>query len=457
MNIFSFPYMGLTLGSVLGSWLFHKRTRPYWIAAANVVFLFLLRAERQDWLYVLVLTALVYFSGLAYQKTKKKGILLAGIAVCASGLIFYKYGRLDGERLLPLGISFYTFKAISYLADLWKGSASIRVSPVKVFDYICFFPVFMSGPIHRAEPFFKELEEPLNFDYQDQMAGAVAVIFGAYEKFVITGLLERMTQAFQSPSLSGENTVLGMVFYAFYLYTDFDSYSSMAIGTARLLGFHLEPNFRAPYLAASIAEFWRRWHISLGAWLRDYIYIPLGGSRRGALRKEINLLIVFLVSGMWHGSTGVFVVWGLGHGLLSVAEDLLKRISLPKTLRKILRPLAVAVNFVLVTILWVFFSSADLSAALDTLRRAALVFQGTGAADYAAAGVSRSEWLVTWFFLGAVVFCDFLRYRWNMSEKFIRWFIVLRWAVYAVLIATAIIFGNYGPGFHASDFVYSRF
>lgn len=461
MNLLSLPYLELIFGSSVFSWIFSKRTRPYLIAACNAVFLYLLRARVQDWVYVLILTGVVYLCSLIAEKTKKRKLFDGiGIGFAIVVLALYKYYLPSVGFLMPLGISFYTFKALSYLADHIGKKAEFHANPVYLFDYLCFFPVFTAGPIHRAQPFFDSLSQPFVFEYRDTMRGAALVLFGAFEKFVISGTLAQYYAAFLDPSLSGWNTVFGVVLYGLYLYSDFDAYSSIAIGTARLLGFRLDANFLAPYLSSSMNEFWRRWHISLGSWLRDYVYIPLGGSRKGFLRKQLNILIVFLVSGIWHGNTLMFVIWGLGCGIVCVIDNLIAWLfqKAPKAVLVIGKILGIVINDGLVLALWVFFFSSDLSSALDVFSRMRTVFDGAGfAVSFEAAGLSAAQGIVCLALIAVIVVTDVLRYFFVMSEKFMRWNIVLRWAVYAVMIAAAIVFGNYGPGVHPADFVYERF
>ncbi len=463
MNLLSLPYIGLIFGSSVFSWIFSKRTRPYLIAIANAFFLYLLRAKVQDWAYVVILTDVVYLCSLIAEKAKMKAFDWAGIVLSVLGLVLYKYYLPSAGFLMPLGISFYTFKAMSYLADHMKGKAEFHLNPVYLFDYLCFFPVFTAGPIHRAQPFFDSLSQPFAFDYRDTMQGAALAIFGAFEKFVISDTLGQYYVSFLDPSLSGWNTLFGVILYGLYLYTDFDAYSNIAIGAARLLGFKLDANFRAPYLSSSMNEFWRRWHISLGSWLRDYIYIPLGGSKKGFLRKQLNILIVFLVSGIWHGNTWMFVIWGLGCGVICVLDNIIGLIfrSAGKVIRIIGKVLGIVINDCLVLALWEFFFSEDLSSALSVFHRIFSVFEGSGFSSFSisfeAAGLTAAEGIWCLVLISLIVVTDLLRYFFVMSEKFMRWNIVLRWLVYAAMIAAAIVFGNYGPGVHASDFVYERF
>ena len=240
--------------------------------------------------------------------------------------------------------------------------------------------------------------------------------------------------------------------YAFHIYVDFDSYSNTAIGAARMMGIHLSRNFHTPYLAADIREFWQRWHISLSSWLRDYIYIPLGGNRKGTFRRYLNNFIVFIVSGLWHGSTWMFVIWGLGHGLLNTVEGLLSQLTGRKRI-KFLVPFGIVINFVLVSILWVFFRSASVSEAVTLLgnvfRPSAFTLENTE--------VTFNEFVWMFILLGLVFATDIMRYFTDMIEWLSRRPFILRWLVYLLLIVVAIVFGVYGPGYKPQDFIYVTF
>ena len=457
MSILSLPFLLLAAGAGFVSWLTPGKARKYAVLAANIIFLALLASRILDVIYVLVLCAWTWFFGSLLGKQKNKGILALSIAVPVLGLIICKYaGFFAGAGwVMPLGISFYTFKAISYLADVSADKVSAK-DPLSVFDYLIFFPVFMAGPINRAKPFFDELEGPWRFEYADQKKGFVQAMLGCFEKLVIADQLAAGVSIYLNPELSGWYTVFGVILYAFQIYTDFDAYSNVAIGAARLMGFHIERNFHTPYLSASIPEFWRRWHMSLSSWLRDYIYIPLGGSRKGTVRRILNVLITFLVSGLWHGSTVVFGVWGLGHGILNVLETPLQKALKNNNGLRVLKPLFILINFALAAFLWIFFRSADMSEALGIIARMGQA-SGLPALSFETAGITLNE--QTWFFilLAMIVLTDLLRYFFDMNEMLAKQFILVRWLVYAALILIAVIFGVYGPGFHPEDFIYVTF
>lgn len=285
--------------------------------------------------------------------------LLGGMGVSYSPLL------LDsGIFLLPVGISFYTFQALGYSIDVYRGTIHHERSFVNYALFVSFFPQLVAGPIERASRFLPQLKENHPFEYKRVSAGLKLMLWGFFQKVVIADNLAVMVdKVFDVPALAtGHQAILGILFFTFQIYCDFGGYSNIAIGAAQVLGFDLMKNFARPYFAASVREFWRRWHISLSSWFKDYLYFPLGGSRCSKVRHCLNLMITFLVSGLWHGASWTFVVWGALHGLLCCIESLLSKpirfLSQKWKLHRIrffTKPLRIAATFLLVSFIWVFF------------------------------------------------------------------------------------------------------
>ncbi|MBR2991096.1 MAG: MBOAT family protein [Solobacterium sp.] len=449
MSVMSLEYLGLAGFACLLLIFADKVKRKYTVLLCNLVFLVFLRANVRDWLYVVLLSIYVFAAGRVLSRARTKALTISACVLPVLGLLFFKYAGyfLSGRILMPLGLSFYTFKAISYLADTGTGKLKSR-DLISVFDYLVFFPAFMAGPIHRPKEFFAELRSSTPAEYDDRRMGVNQAGLGFAEKMLIADELGSLVPKLYSGT--GAYLLLGIIVYAFQIYTDFDSYSNIAIGTARMMGFHLKPNFRMPYLSATLKEFWSKWHISLSEWLRDYVYIPLGGSRKGALRKYLNIIVVFLVSGIWHGSTMMFVIWGLGHGIIRCLEDLiLGRREIPKALR----PLFIVLNFIIVSILWVFFRSSSVSEALGILSSARIL----PFVDGSELGITRNEWVWMFVLIIAVIVLDLLRSRRDMLEWLGSRPLPLRWAMYTAVMILVIIFGYYGPGYDPADFIYVTF
>lgn len=292
------------------------------------------------------------------------------------------------KLIAPIGISFYTFELLSYLIDVYKGKISAEKKISKLFAYASFFPNITSGPIERAGNFLPQLEIEKQFEYDKAVYGLRLVLLGMLKKTCGADVLKQYVDsvfgniyAYRGPAF-----IVAIVLYTFEIYLDFSGYTDMARGFAKMLGFDLSENFKAPYLSKSVSEFWKRWHISLSQWLRDYIYIPLGGSRCTKFRKYVNLMITFFVSGLWHGASFTFIVWGILHGIYQCASDfatglsskLVKTVGVSKVENNRDREAngnsstemqnnqhrniaSIVITFVLVSFAWMFFRANSLS------------------------------------------------------------------------------------------------
>ena len=267
--------------------------------------------------------------------------------------------------VLPVGISFYTFQALSYTIDVYRKDVPVTRNVVEFFAFISFFPQLVAGPIERAKNLLPQFQRDRRFDYVQAVDGCRQMLWGFFKKVVVADTCAlAVDMVWAAPGqYSSLALAVGAVLFSIQIYGDFSGYSDIAVGCARLFGIRLMQNFRYPYFATDIADFWRRWHISLMTWLRDYVYIPLGGNRRGARRTALNTVLVFLVSGLWHGAAWTFVLWGLYHAALMIA---LRRRRLSKTStseRGSMRSLpAMAGTFALVTLGWMLFRAPSVSA-----------------------------------------------------------------------------------------------
>lgn len=330
------------------------------LAAAALLFARRIAASRRDMdrkilLFVfvaLVLSILFYFKYLDWFMTE-----LAGLR----SLI-----EQHGSPVLPLGISFFTFHAISYVADTYRNETGNH-SGTDFFAYFVMFPHLVAGPIvrfGRTLPYLRERNDDREFFFH----GMLRFVVGLNKKMLIANSVAPMADAafFADPaSLTTGEAWFGALAYGMQIYFDFSGYSDMAIGLAAMMGIRLDENFNCPYQATSIRDFWRRWHVSLSTWLRDYLYIPLGGSRCSAFRTCLNLLAVFLLCGLWHGASFTFIAWGLFHGILLILE----RTRLGDLLAGLPRPLARAYAFSMVVVAWVFFRSGSIADALQYISR----------------------------------------------------------------------------------------
>ena len=280
---------------------------------------------------------------------------------------------------LPIGISFYTFHGMSYVIDIYRG----QQKPVKNFvDYavfVSFFPLLVAGPIERANHLLPQVQKPRRFDYAQAVDGCRLMIWGFFKKVVIAdSLAPIVNDIFANYNQQDSSTlILGMIYFSFQIYGDFSGYSDIALGTAKLFGFELLSNFKFPYFSRDVAEFWRRWHISLSSWFRDYLYIPLGGSKNGKFKAIRNTFIIFLVSGFWHGASWNFIAWGFIHACAFLPLLLLNRnrkfitdVVAQETLLPTFKEfMQMFITFAFVTFAWLFFRMSSVESAFEILHK----------------------------------------------------------------------------------------
>ncbi len=272
--------------------------------------------------------------------------------------------------ILPLGISFYVFQSLTYTIDIYQRKLVPTKDVVAYFAFMSFFPQLLSGPIGRASRLLPQYEQKRKFQYDLAVSGCWQILWGLFMKVCVADRLSLYVDAVYGNLAihNGTSIALAAIFYSIQIYCDFAGYSLMAIGVGRLLGIRLDENFRQPYFATSIGDFWRRWHISLSSWFRDYVYIPLGGNRVSESRNYFNLFVTFLVSGLWHGAAWSFVLWGALHGIYQVLDKMRKKylpsLGLGKSVKNVVGTIT---TFVLVTIAWVFFRLTDVSVAFEAV------------------------------------------------------------------------------------------
>ena len=284
--------------------------------------------------------------------------------------------------ILPVGISFYTFQTMTYALDVYRGQMKASRSLLEFATYVAFFPQLVAGPIERASHLLPQFHRPWRFDEQQVTQGLRLILFGLAMKVCVADKLAPIVdEIFSNPgTYNGGTLVLGSVYFAFQIYGDFCGYSTIAIGIAKILGFQLMTNFATPYFATSPQDFWRRWHISLSTFFRDYLYIPLGGNRRGEARRQANLFLTMLLGGLWHGAGWTFVIWGGLHGVYLAVNHAWRALpsSAPRTTSQATTLASGLLTFVAVVVAWVFFRAPNVSTALEMLRAMA---GGNGVGD----------------------------------------------------------------------------
>ena len=483
MSFLSLRYFLFLPGVLLLCHVLPRRLKNPAMLAAS--YLFYMGWSPAHALLMLLSTVTTYFAarcmGLSGGRYRK--LCLAGTLIVNFGILFlFKYfdffaGALDGllallgrtgpgvrlSPVLPVGISFFTFQAAGYLIDVYRGEQPAERNFVDYALFVSFFPQIAAGPIGRAGSLLPQLKQDRAFSDEDLKAGTLRVLWGILKKLVIADQLAVVVNtAFADVSACGGVQLLLAAFcFTFQIYCDFSAYSDIACGSARILGIHLMENFRNPYGAESLREFWRRWHISLSTWFQDYLYIPLGGSRVGKCRHCLNLLIVFAVSGLWHGAAGTYLIWGLLHGLARVCGILLAPIReriyrvLPRR-HPLMRVAAWLGTFLFVTLTWIFFRAETPGDALTVLVRIAEIPTQFVWPSLAALGITRR-------LLGAVAaalvclwMVDHLREKHDLTA----WFCcrdTVRYAAYFGIVVFTLLYGCYGNAFNPQDFVYFRF
>ena len=484
--------------AVLGFYLIHpKRIRYIWLLACS--YYFYMAWNPRYALLMLASTAITYLGSLligsrtlsrakpALRKVTLAIVIAANLAI----LVYFKYSNflLDemGELLslagvsmvlpnvdviLPVGISFYTFQALSYSIDVYRGEVQVERNFLKYALFVSFFPQLVAGPIERTSHLLSQIRtiERRKIDPKGMYHGLLLMLWGLFLKMVIADRIVVIVDTVfdRYYTYGGTALILAALAFAIQIYCDFSSYSTIAIGAAEVLGFSLMENFAAPYLAGSIKEFWSRWHISLSTWFRDYLYIPLGGSRCSKLRHYRNLMITFLVSGLWHGASLNFIVWGGIHGVLQIAENALApvvskinaRLSV-KTDCFSYKAARVVKTFVLVDLAWIFFRAPGLAVAVDYIRRIVLDFDPWALSQEViyTLGLDRREVGVLFMALLVLFIADGLRYfkKQSIADALLNQNIPFQYICVTLLVLSIFIFGAYGPAFDAQAFIYFQF
>ncbi len=487
--LFFFPIV------VLLYYVIPEKFRMYWLLIASYYFYMSWNAKYG--LLLLFSTVVTYICGMAMEVFKKQGdnkknvkliILFGGVVVNLGLLFFFKYTyfaidsvnslilKLGHSRqfsnydiVLPVGISFFIFQALGYTIDVYRGQITAEKNLFRYALFVSFFPQLVAGPIERSGNLLTQLQKNHRFDVDNVKNGLLIMAYGLFMKIAVADNISPIVDnVFEnSQYYTGMKLLFVTILFAFQIYCDFNGYTQIAIGSALVLGLKLNQNFDVPYMGMSVKDFWRRWHISLTSWFRDYLYIPLGGSRKGKIRKQINTMIVFLCSGLWHGAAWHFVIWGGLNGLFSVLEDILAPIK-----RKIHAKLLIdtelfmyklyrrVLTFVLIDFAWLFFRANSIGTAIEILKKIA--------------GDIRLAWLINFDFIElfagprellklfvpliVIVIIDIIKYLGKDIKAIIfKQQIVFRWMIYAGIMLAILYWGVYGTGFEQTQFIYFQF
>lgn len=371
------------------------------------------------------------------------------------------------EIILPVGISFYTFQTLSYTIDLYRKKIEPAKDVISFFAFVSFFPQLVAGPIERASHLLPQFYIKHKFDYSLVKSGLLLMAYGLFKKMVVADRAAVYVNSVYNnvEDHNGLSYLYATVLFAFQIYCDFSGYSDIAIGASRTMGFDLMKNFDAPYFSKSLTEFWRRWHISLSTWFRDYVYIPLGGSRKGKYRTYFNLFLVFLVSGLWHGAAWTFIIWGALHGIVLVFEKAIYKSKEPFFKRLGLsnenlsnRMFFGTLTFFIVCLGWVFFRANGLDDALTVTQG---IFTDISVNEIFAIenytiGFNINEFKI--LMLSILLMLTFEAYykRRSVINRLNKQSVIARWSFYLIVVMYIAIFGIYGET-TTKEFIYFQF
>lgn len=472
----SLPFLMFFPVVVILYFVIPHRYRYIWLLFCS--YFFYACQDRSATVLLMVSTVITWSAGrLVYnaETEKLKRIYIgAGFALNLFILMYFKYSGLimslfrsaeDINLMLPAGISFYTFQSLTYIMDCYRGEVKPEHNILKYALFVSFFPCILSGPIERAKNLIPQLDEKHIWDPIRVKEGLFMMLWGYFLKMTVVSRLDILTgHVYGDASYAGFPMLIALISYSFQIYCDFAGYSFIAIGAARIMGFKIMRNFRQPYLALSVSDFWRRWHISLSTWFRDYLYIPLGGSRKGTFKRYLNIMIVFALSGIWHGATMNFLIWGLLFGTYQVlgyaaapVKEKCTRLFFLEGRDKLRRFLCIAWTYSLVSITWIFFRTEKTADALDIIRRTFTGYKITQLTDGTVAGLGLGvmNLIFAVIALAVLALVDITCERKNCEVYSLldRTPVILRWGVY-YLVFTMIIFSC---NLSTQEFLYQGF
>jgi len=451
---------------------------PFLLAASCVFYMAFIPA----YIFILLITILIdYWAGILLERTagrQRPALLLTSILATCAVLFVFKYynffmGAFAGianlagwhvtnvalNIILPIGLSFHTFQSLSYVIEVYSGRQKAEHNFITYATYVMFFPQLVAGPIERPQNLLHQFYERHDFDYERVTSGLKRIALGLFKKIVVADRLALyVNDVYAAPrAYNGLQLTIATFFFAYQIYCDFSGYSDIAIGSARILGFELMENFNTPYYSRSVSEFWRRWHISLSTWFRDYVYRPLGGNRVQRPRVVFNLLVTFLVSGLWHGANWTYVVWGLLNGCYLVAGSFTKplrdrlfgivRLTESHWLRQFIE---VVCTFVLTCLAWTVFRAKSLADAGYVLTHLWV--------DWNPGQIKTPQFQLKHFpaAILAIVLLEAIQLigrKWPISLTVGRFPMPVRWAGYAAFVFTVILMGV----FRQTQFIYFQF
>jgi D-alanyl-lipoteichoic acid acyltransferase DltB (MBOAT superfamily) len=458
-------------------WIMPQKYR--WILLLVSSYYFYMSWSAKYVVLILFTTVISYGSALILEKTKKasykKWVLAGTIILCLGVLFVFKYFNFVSESitgllsiftiklnpvtlnlLLPVGISFYTFQTLSYVIDVCRGEIKAERHFGIYATFVSFFPQLVAGPIERSSNLLPQIKAEHKFDYDQAIYGIKLMAVGYYKKLVIADVVGQYVDWAYADlaSYKGSDLVVVIFFFTMQIYCDFSGYSDIAIGSAKLMGIDLMTNFQSPYFSKSVKEFWSRWHISLSTWFKDYVYIPIGGNRCSKARNYINILITFLISGLWHGASWTFVFWGAIHGVAQIIEKIFSKPLKSFRNTKAGKWIATIVVFIFCNIVWVFFRA-------ETFRDAVYVIKNTvygisNPSTYVLSSLGLNRWILLFILITILILAlyDYFNIDGKAIEKVGHWNKAVQWGLYIVVGLMIVFLSQKGV---ATDFVYFQF
>lgn len=480
MSFTTLKFIAFFVAAAAGRYVLPKRIQKPWLLLA--CWIFYMFAGPAFVLLLLAGTAVTFFCGLACEKQllgKRKLWIALGVVYTLGVLFLFKYLTFFCSTLLPLagitfekfslalpvGISFFSFAVSGYLFDVYRGKLAAEHSFVDYALFVAFFPCLLAGPIGKAREFLPQVRQMPTFDETNFRRGLFRFVWGAAKKMAVADVLGTIVDtAYADPTaVSSGALLIAVCCYSLQIYYDFSAYSDMALGSAQMLGFTVTENFRAPYLSTSVKDFWKKWHISLTSWFREYLYFPLGGSRISFVRTQVNVIIVFAVSGLWHGAAWTFVIWGLLNGLYQAAGAFTETLRAKMRQALHLKEDGLALlcfryfcTFALLTLSWIFFRATSFDQAIYVIKRCLLVLRdGMGWSSVFALLPAAKLRLLT--LLLVPCFVEDVRISRGKGLPALEKTSFRYWAVLVLLLLVISVFGVYGEGFDAKDFLYFNF
>ena len=495
MSFTSIKFLIFFIVICFGYFLLNKKLKIYWLLLGS--YFFYMSWNPKYALLMLFSTIVTYLSGILISKSKskkeKKIWVALSIIINLLILAIFKYYSFIIDNLssiftfinlpktlnvlLPVGISFYTFQALSYTIDVYRNDVAVEKNFARYALFVSFFPQLVAGPIEKSKDLLKQFNQEHKFNWDNLKNGLLLMGVGFFYKLVLSvraALVVNQVYNNLQDYMNGGGLylIIATILFAFQIYFDFNAYSIIAKGSAKVLGYELTTNFNKPYFATSVKDFWRRWHISLSSWFREYLYFPLGGSRKGFWRTQINIFIVFLVSGLWHGAAWTFVIWGIIHGVYQIIENIFRKLKSSTNknaeidnsginkkrssnlMNIVIKGMKMLATFIAVDFAWIFFRANSIQDAFTVITH---LFKFGAPLSKDLLGIDLSNVVVLVFTLFITFLLEAISTKHSLKTWLNKRNIVIRWTIYYLIIFSIIIFGIYGPGYSAQEFIYFQF